>query len=486
MNSVKKNFAYQSIFRILTIITPLITAPILSRALGVEKLGIFTATGATVGYFTLFSMLGIENYGSRSIAATRNEKKSLQTVFWNVYTIQIVASLLSIAAYTIVVVFLVDESRKMVALYQGILILASLLNINWFFWGTEQFKIITIRNILIKILTVALIVIFVKSPDDLSVYTIIMSGDSLLSSIIMWPFLKKNIGFLRPRLNEIKKHFKPVMVLFVPVLAMSVYHIMDKTMLDYLSTENEVGYYYSADKIISLPLGLITALSVVVLPRVANIYQNGDSKHINQLLEKTTELNVFLTSAIGIGIAAIAKEFVPFFYGVGYEPCVLLVYWFIPVIFAKSIGDLIRVQYMIPTKKDNLYVTSVFVGMGVNLISNYFLIKHFAALGAVIGTLIAETTVTAMNIFLTRKEVSFTRYIVKQFMYPLFSIVMLFVVRVVSSINGISIVTHLVLMIISGACTYIALCLIYWSFNNNSIFHKYSLTALINRFISRN
>ena len=241
MNQVRKNFAYQIVYRVITILTPLVTSPILSRALGAEKLGLFSATLAFVSYFQLISMLGVENYGNRSIAAVQGDRASQQKLFWNIYSVQVLSSLIAIALYAFSFLFIAKE-RILISALQGIWLIGSLLNINWFFFGTEQFKLTVTRNIIVKVLTVLLIVLFVRKPDDVLIYVIIMSGDTVLSNLMVWSFLRRNISFEKPKLSLMCEHMKPILILFVPILAMSVFHIMDKTMLDWLSTETDVGY----------------------------------------------------------------------------------------------------------------------------------------------------------------------------------------------------------------------------------------------------
>ena len=136
----------------ITIITPLITIPILSRALGAKNLGIYSATLAYVNYFTLFAMLGIENYGNRSIAAVQGNTKKIQELFWNIYAVQVITSVIAVVVYLFSLLF-IDSSRIVIALLQGLWLIGCLLNINWFYFGTEQFKLTVTRNIIIKIIT---------------------------------------------------------------------------------------------------------------------------------------------------------------------------------------------------------------------------------------------------------------------------------------------------------------------------------------------
>ncbi len=483
-NNVRSNLIFQLSYRVLTVITPLITTPILARSLGSEKLGVYSASLAFVNYFMLFAMLGIENYGNRSIAAVQGDKKQMQQLFWNIYAIQFIASTLAVIGYCISL-FFVDKTRFIIAIFQGVWLISNLTNVNWFFFGTEQFKITVIRNSIIKILTVLLIVFFIRKPSDLYLYTLIMAGDAVISNLIMLPFLRKNIGFEKPRFSIMRQHIKPIIVLFIPILAMSIFHIMDKTMLDVLSTEQNSGFYYSADKLINIPMAAIAALGTVMLPRIANMMgkSNNDKKNVSIVLGKSMELTMFLASAVGMGIAAISQEFVPFFFGSGYEPCIYLVYWFVPVLFVKAISELIRTQYLVPAHEDKKYTLAVIFGAVVNLFANYFLISAFGALGAVLGTLIAETVVAIVQIILTAHEINFLKFVIQNIWYVLLSLIMLIVVRVIAHGLNTSVIIKILAMIVAGGFTYMLLCVFVWRFNKNSIFYNLKIKDLLKQLV---
>lgn len=477
-SSVKKNFAYQITYRILTIITPLITSPILARALGAEKIGIYSATLAFVNYFTLFAMLGVENYGTRSIAEAQGDQDVIQERFWNIYAVQVFTSGLALIVYGIIL-GIISSDRFLVMLIQALWIISSLLNVNWFFFGLEQFKVTVTRNIIIKLITVFAVVIFIRTPDDLPLYALIMAGDAALSSIVVWPFLKKQIHFQMPNIVLMKQHIKPIVVLFIPLLGITMFHIMDKTMLDLFSTEAQSGFYYNTDKLINIPYGIINAISVVMLPRISNVYSKNQKDTVKSMLDKSTELSMFLTCAIGIGIAAIAREFVPLFFGNGFEECIRLVYWFFPVLFIKAISVLIRSQYMIPAKKDSQYTIAVMVGVLVNLVANYFLIRSFGALGAVLGTLFAEFALMLVELLYSIKDIPFIKYIISHSAYVLFGVVMFIAVRITADKSNTPILIKLITMVFIGALVYLLMCLVYWKLNKKSIFHTINLQKLL-------
>lgn len=269
MSKLKKNLGYQTIYQILNTCIPLITSPYLARVLGAEKQGVFSYTQSIVNYFTLFAMLGVVNYGTRTIADCGSDRKKRSKTFWNIYILQLCCTIVSISVYMFYLTCICSQNIY-IAFLQIFYLLGSLVDINWLFFGVEKFKITVSRNMVIRICSVVLILMLVRKPSDLWIYTLIMAGSAFLSNAILWFFASKEID-LKAIKNisrfEIISHIKPNLVLFVPLMAMSVYHIMDKTMLGLLSTYKQVGYYYNADKIINIPIGILIKICMITIQR---------------------------------------------------------------------------------------------------------------------------------------------------------------------------------------------------------------------------
>ena len=260
IQSIKKNFLYNAFYNILVLILPIITAPYISRVMGAEKIGVYSYSYSIVSYFGLFILLGLSNYGNRTVASVRENREKLSKTFCAIYGMQIIMGLLVILLYLIYIIYF--SSNKTMAIIQLIYLLSVTLDINWFFFGLEQFKLTVTRNTIIKIITMILIFTFVNNKNDIYIYAIIMQIGPLTGQLILWRFLKKYIDISIPCISDIKKHIKPNIVLFIPVIALSLYTIMDKVMLGLLSNMIEVGYYENANKLTTIPTMAITSLLV--------------------------------------------------------------------------------------------------------------------------------------------------------------------------------------------------------------------------------
>lgn len=159
MSSVKKNFIYNTLYQLLVIIIPLITTPYLSRILGAEKTGVYSYSYTIATYFVLFIMLGLNNYGNRTISIIRDDKTKVSQEFWSIYFMQLVFGLFGVIAY---VLYTIIFSNTLITWILLLYVVSALIDINWFFFGMEQFKITVTRNTVIKIISTVMIFTFVK------------------------------------------------------------------------------------------------------------------------------------------------------------------------------------------------------------------------------------------------------------------------------------------------------------------------------------
>lgn len=471
MASLKRNLIFETIYQIICTCTPLITSPYISRVLGPTKLGIYSYTLSVVSYFTLFAMLGTVNYGTRCIAEAKNDRKRRSKIFWENWTLQLVASSLMIIIYIVYLVTICDENI-VIAFFQGIVLVSCMADISWLFTGMEEMKIVVARNLLIKILTIVLILSLIKSKDDLWLYVVIMGGGIFGGHLLLWVKLKEVVDFCHISIKGVERHLKPNLILFVPILAMSVYHVMDKTMLGILSTYEQSGFYYNADKIINIPVGIISGIGTVLLPRISYLISSKRYEKALDLFKYSLEGTMVLSVAIGFGIAAIAKEFVPFFLGDGYAECVPIIYVFAPVLVFKSISIAIRSEFLIPFCMEKYFSTSVLFGAIINYIFNFVLIPYSGAIGATMGTFAAEMIACVIQIMYLKKYIDLKGIIEKIVCYSIFGMIMIAGVRIIATgLLGVEI--KIIFEIIFGALIYISLCVIYWKITNSILMAKF-------------
>lgn len=459
MKSIKKNLIYNILYQLLLVILPLATAPYISRKLGAEAIGIYSYTYSIANYFLIFAMLGISNHGNRSIAINRDNINKRSKSFINIYFIQFITFAISIICYIIYTLFFVKENN-VISWLQLAFLISGLFDISWLYFGLEEFKTTVTRSFIVKIITFISIFIFVKKPDDLWKYTIIYSFGALFSQIYLWFNIKKYIKFVKPDIGELKKNIMPILILFIPVIAYSVYKIMDKVMLGSMVSKVQVGYYESSEKIINIPVGVITAFGTVMLPRMSNLISNADKEKAFGYIRLSFKAITIIATAISFGLMGISDVLAPVFFGEEFKSCSIIIELLSISVFFVSWANIIRTQYLIPKKMDRVYVLSTITGAVVNLILNLLLIPKLAAVGAAIGTVAAEFSVLLIQVIFTEKNIHSIKVILKQVPYIIFGFLMFCITKLIGKVLGISLVT-LIIQIILGATVFCVLSLIY-------------------------
>ena len=483
--SAKINFIYNSIYQIVAIIIPLVTTPYLSRRLGPNGLGQYSLEMAVASYFIMFIKLGLNNYGGRQIAYARDSRERLSHEFWEMYVFQFIMMCICTLVYLFYCLFV--STHKTISIILMMYVLSSGIDVTWFFWGLEEFKLTVKRDFIIKILSTLGIFIFVKSSSDTWKYTLLLSSAFFLSQAFLWPSVKKHVDFIIPSKEGVIKHIKPNLVLFIPTIAISIYNIMDRIMLGTMSNTVEVGLYQSSESIIQIPMALITSLGTVMQPRMANmISRKVDKKSIKNVFAASIALVMFLSTSIGFGIMSVSRQFVPLFFGKGFEKCIILFQILLPCCFFLAFANVIRTQYLIPQKKDKEYIISLFAGAGVNVIANYILISRIQSIGASIGTLLAEIVVCLVQAYLMKDELDSLHHFIQIIPFVISGLIMYVIWEPINMSFLHSSVLPLFAKIIGGGITYllalfVSLCL--WDrLIGLDVDYKMMITSMMSRF----
>lgn len=367
--SIKKNYIYNLTYQILLLLTPLITTPYLSRVLGADGVGTVSFAESVVSYFTLVAALGVTTFGQREISYFQDDKKKRSHIFWETKSLQVITSIAVLVVYLAFAIF-----QKNLALYLilSFNIIAILVDVVWLFQGMEEFGKIVLRNILFKFLSIAYIFLVVKTKSDMTKYAFGLAFFMFLSNASLWFHVSKYVS--KPIWKEIKpfRNFRVVLSLFIPTIAVQVYTVLDKTMIGLITNSSfENGYYEQAIKITKIVLTVVTSLGTVMIPRIGYHYGRGEAEQVNFYMYRGYRFVWFLGIPLCFGLLGTASNFVPWFFGEGFEKVVPLLSILAFLILAIGINNVTGMQYLIPTKRQNMFTMTVLIGAGVNFVLNF-------------------------------------------------------------------------------------------------------------------
>ena len=449
--SIKKNYIYNVAYQVLQMIVPLITAPYISRVLGAEAIGEYSFAQSVVSYFVLFATMGINLYGQREISYVQNDKAERSRIFWETKCLTVINVIFCSIFYFI---FLLVQGFSVLYIVLYINILAVAMDVTWFFQGLEEFKKIVLRNTVLKLINVVYTFVFVKSADDLIVYALGLAGITFVGNLSLWPYLKTYLNV--PKLKSIRpfRNIKVVLSLFVPTVAIEVYTVLDKTMIGlFAEVSSENGYYSQAITISRMVLSIVTSLGTVMIPRIGYYFGQGEYGAVRDYMYRAYRFVWFLGIPLCFGLMGVAYSFVPWFFGPGYDKVVPLLMVLSFLILAIGINNVTGMQYLIPTKRQNLFTLTVIIGAIVNFVLNLILIPQLYSIGAAIASVIAETVIAVVQLIIVRKEISVKKVVLCGWHYYVAGVIMLILLFAEKRYLESSIINTLI-MVVSGATVY--------------------------------
>ena len=423
---VVKNYLYNVGYQVLAIIVPLITSAYVSRVLRPEGVGANSFTNSIIQYFILFANMGIGYYGNRQIAYVRENKDQMSKTFWEIQIVKTIMTLYAFIAFEIFMIFYTRQPEYMWA--QSLNLIAIAFDISWFYEGIEDFKVTVLKNSLVKILSMIAIFIFIKGPNDVTLYIVVLALSTLIGNLTLWPNIRRDLDKVSIKFLNPWQHFLPMAELFIPQIATQVYVQLNKTMLGVMVNETSSGYYQYSDNLVKLILALVTATGTVMLPHVANAVSHGDMHKVNKMLYKSFDFVSAVSYPMMFGLAAISLTLVPKYYGPGYDAVgpAMMIESIVILIIAWS--NVLGVQYLLPIHKQKQFTWSVTQGAIVNLILNVPLIKLWGLNGAMWSTVLSEVSVTLYQLWAVKNLLSFKELFIDSWKYFISGLSMFIVV----------------------------------------------------------
>lgn len=435
---------------------PMITFPYVSRVIMAEGIGQVQFYTSIINYVVLLTSLGIPLYATREVARIRDNISDLSRTTTEIITLNLILNILGYAVIFIMC-FTVDEVMQNIPLFLllSTSIVLTTIGCPWFFSGVEDFKYITLRGLVVKIICVVFLFVFVRDKQDLMLYAAYSVFGSIGNNILNFIRLRKYVRLDSFKLRELKiwRHLKPAFAIFILNLVTSIYVNLDKVMLGFLKDNECVGYYTAATMISHVLLTAVTSLGAVMLPRLSNLVKQGDMVSFHRLAKKSYNYIVTMSLPICGGLIVLAPSLIRIFSGEGFNPAIPTLQIISPIIVAIGISNLIGIQILYPLGKIKIVTLSTMIGAIVNVILNLILIPKFAQNGAAVATVVAENSVTLAQFALAGKFIPF-KFIDRGFIYCLIATIVMMLICGLFVYLGYSDITNLISVPIIGCLFY--------------------------------
>lgn len=399
------NILYNAVYQIFIVLVPLITVPYLSRVLGPKTYGIYSSVNNTVQFLMIFCILSVSYVGMRTIsrASTYGTPQELTNAFWGLWYFQGIAGIITILVTVFVATVFHVQYWFYILLMVPYLISAQV-DISWFFQGLADFGRVVLKNTAVKLVSVVLILLWVKSPADLWKYLLIMSVSTMLGSFVFWFDIRRYVGKPVAHFYKFKQTAIAIGTLMIPQIATQIYTSLDKPILGWFSNSTQVSFYDNSQRISNMILGVITSISLVIMPKMAS-----EGKRAQKIvMKKSLEATVMLGTLFAVIIMANTKQFVPFFFGNKYVPMTPLMFWFTLTIIMIPTGGVFANQFALANQRDKDYAVPVVIGAILEIVLSYLLDRPYGAVGAMIAILITEAVVLILRLWVVRDGYEFS------------------------------------------------------------------------------
>lgn len=403
MQSLKKNFIYNAILTMSGYIFPLMVYPYVSRVLGVANIGACNFVDSIVEYFTILSMMGMNTIGIREIAKCKNDQQKLDNVFSQLFSLNTLTTITAIFILIIATNIVPKFAPYKDLLYIGVgKLFFNYMLINWFFQGLENFKYIAARTIFVKILFVISVFLFVKTETDVKLYYFLVALTWAGNGIINFIYAKKYVSF-----NFTLKINKAIIGSFFTLgvywFMNSMYTTLNVAFLGFATNDIEVGYYTTANKLLTVIMTMFTALTSVMVPRVSVALKSNDNSEAKALIRKAINALMLFAIPLIFFVFPFSQELIYLMSGKGYEGATTPLQIMTPLFFLVGYDQIIVLQTLLPMGKDKDILRNSILAASVGIISNIFLTLNFGKNGSAIVLILAELSVLLSSQFCVTK-----------------------------------------------------------------------------------
>ena len=398
--SLKINAALNGIRQGLNFMYPLITFPYISRVLSVESVGIYNFSNTYVNYFMLLAALGISTYAVREGAKYRENKIKINEFVNEVFTINIISTFLS---YFLLIITLIIFNNLRIyilcILIFSIQIIFTTIGTEWVYTIYEDYAYITIRSIIFKLLSLVLLFLFVCKKNDYLSYASITVFATVGSNLLNFFHVKKYVAIKIVRKINLRRHLKPILVIFFSTMAVTLYVSSDVTILGIFKNNYAVGIYSIATKIYTIVIQLIAAIIIVTIPRLAMLFGLKRIEKYRKILGSLLNLMILLVVPAVFGLIMLSKEIVLIIGGAKYLKSSVPLGILAIAMFFSVMNTIVSNCVLIPAKRENkLFFVNLFVGI-LNVTVNLILIPYWSYIAAAFTTLLSEGISLLLNTF---------------------------------------------------------------------------------------
>lgn len=396
--SLKKNLGYNFLLSVSQLLIPLITIPYISRVLTPDGVGRVAFIDSFSYYFTVVAEFGIVAYGIREIGKVKEDPERLSKLVSELLFIRFITSAVSFVIYASVLWLLWDKvDNARLAIYSVSFLLSYFLYCEWYFWGTQQFKFIAIRSILVRLAGVGGIFLLIRTSADYPSYYFVIAFSAIATVLLSYIRMSRQLTISFRDLNW-RKHLPFLFTNYGISLLYSAFIMLDTPMLRLRSTAEAAGIYMIAIKIIRISSTFVSDFMLVLYPHTVSVRQEQNLQAERKNLMRSSQLILMLSWPLATGTFLLADDLTEVYLGASFSEVALLLKLLALYPVLSTFNMYVSKQLLQAYDAERYNFRSLLIGAAVLLIATYFLSARYQAAGAAAALLIAETVTLSINL----------------------------------------------------------------------------------------
>lgn len=460
--SVKANYLFNLINSSSQLLFPLITFPYASRIMLADGIGHVSFFQSIISYISLFTCLGIPMYAIREVAKVRDNAAEMTRTTVEILLLHAFLSILGYMGVAVICMTVVQIQTDIpLFLLLSTTIFFTAIGCEWFYQGIEDFKYVAVRGLLVKLASVILLFLLVKTKEDIlwyGAYSVLgILGGNIFNFIRLRKYLHRDVIDFR-KLHPLR-HLKPALHVFALNIVISIYIQMNNVLLGFMKNAEAVGYFVAATKIMVMTMSISSSLGTVIMPRTSNLIAEGRMDEFRVLIQKSYDFVLALTMPLTVGLIFTSPSAVLLLSGEDFAPSILTSQIVAFNILMVGLSGVMGIQVLYPLGKINIVILCTFIGAMINVFFNVLLIPCYGHNGTAVAYMLAEMAVTVSMFFIGRKYIPI-RFLKKQHLHYVGGSLVMGGFLYFISLLGLSHINTLITMICIGGMIYIAVLLL--------------------------
>ncbi len=458
--SIQKNTVYNVIKSISSILFPLISFPYASRMLLTDGIGKVNFGNSVISYFALLASLGISTYAIRECARVRGDRTELSKTASQLFSINMLTTLVSYALLALTLLFARPlEDYRLLIIVQSSVILFTTLGADWLNTAMEDFRFITLRTVFAQILSLALMFLFVHTPEHYIRYALISVVSAAFANVTNVFYRRRYCKVRLVRKMEVRRHAKPIFLMFSLVLTQTVYVNSDVTILGLFHGDHEVGLYSTAVKIYTIVNTTLASVALVLMPKLSYWFSEKNYDEVNKLLRYGLNFILVLGLPCIVGLNAVTTEIVHLMAGEEFLGAVPSLHVLTIALLMSFLSGFIGNLILLPSGREGICLRNSLICALVNASLNLILIPLFGGVAAAATTATAEAVGFFLGIRYVEKQIRLGSF-QKMLLAPLVGCAVMILVLAGVKMLVAGLVLRLVLSIALSMVVYLAVLLL--------------------------